>query len=76
MVAQEIMLDSMTKLQSFVELVNDYSGKFDLVSGCNKVNAKSIMGIFSLDISKPLSLYIYSEDDLESIIEALRPYKY
>ena len=38
------------------------------------VNAKSIMGIFSLDISKPIDLNIHNADNLDEIMEQLQPY--
>ena len=76
MITQTLLLDSMRKLQSFVAVINDYNGQFDLVSGCCVVNAKSIMGIFSLDISQPVCLNIYNEDCAEHLLPALTPYKY
>lgn len=74
MITQKIILDSMPKLKSFVHVVNGYSGRFDLVSGCCKVNAKSIMGIFSLDISQPIDLNIYNEECADTLLEQLTPY--
>jgi len=38
------------------------------------INAKSIMGIFSLDLSKPLKLSIHSDDDLPKILEDFKSY--
>ena len=47
---------------------------FDLVSGRYVIDAKSIMGIFSLDLSKPIDLAIHVESDEADILEALDPY--
>jgi len=47
---------------------------FDLVSGRYVIDAKSIMGIFSLDLSKPIDLNIHAENDAEEILQALSPY--
>lgn len=47
---------------------------FDLVSGRYVIDAKSIMGIFSLDLSKPIELNIHSEDEAEKILDVLKPY--
>ena len=47
---------------------------FDLVSGRYVIDAKSIMGIFSLDLSKPIDLNIHAEDDSDVILQALKPY--
>ena len=38
------------------------------------IDAKSIMGIFSLDLSKPIELNIHAEDDTAAILETLKPY--
>lgn len=47
---------------------------FDLVSGRYVIDAKSIMGIFSLDISKPIDLNVHTDKDTEDIMAALKPY--
>ena len=46
----------------------------DLQSGRHVVDAKSILGIFSLDLSKPVKLIIHS-DDCEDILEAVKPFE-
>ena len=46
-----LRLDSIERVKAFVELVSRYPFDTDLVSGRYTVNAKSIMGIFSLDLS-------------------------
>ena len=50
----EIMLTSINDVKTFVNIVNNYEFDVDLVSGRYVVDAKSIMGIFSLDLSKPI----------------------
>ena len=65
----KISLNSIDKVKSFV---NDYD--FDLVSGRYVIDAKSIMGIFSLDLSKPTDLNIHADDNVEEIMEMLKPY--
>ena len=47
---------------------------FDLVSGRYVIDAKSIMGIFSLDLSKPIDLNIHAEDNSDEVLEVLKPY--
>ena len=47
---------------------------FDLVSGRYVIDAKSIMGIFSLDLSKPIDLNIHAEDEVNAILGTLKPY--
>ena len=71
MVTQSIRIDSLDKVQRFVQIMNGFSGKFDVVSGCSVVNAKSVMGIFSLDISRPISLYIYNEESAAPVLSAI-----
>ena len=74
MITKKICIDSMDKITSFVKIINEYPGRFDLVSGSCRVNAKSVMGIFSLDISHPVDLYIYNEDHADYIVKALSPF--
>ena len=58
-----ISLNSIDKVKSFVnELVRYSDVDFDLVSGRYVIDAKSIMGIFSLDLSKPIDLNIHADD--------------
>ena len=69
-----ISLNSIEKVKTFVNLINRYDYDFDLVSGRYVIDAKSIMGIFSLDLSKPITLNIHMEQDDETIIKELAPY--
>ena len=70
----KISLSSIDAVKSFVNTVTKYESDFDLVSGRYVIDAKSIMGIFSLDLSKPIELNIHSEDQFDEIIESLKPY--
>ena len=45
----------------------------DLISGRYTVDAKSIMGIFSLDLSKPITIEVHS-DNCDALVEELKPY--
>lgn len=69
----QIYLNSIDKVKAFVDSVNTFNTEFDLISGRFVIDAKSIMGIFSLDLSKPINLNIYNDDDTE-IIERLKPF--
>ena len=53
-----INLGSIDKVKSFVNDITKFDSDFDLVSGRYVIDAKSIMGIFSLDLSKPINLKI------------------
>ena len=70
----KISLNSIDKVKSFVNDVTKFDTDFDLVSGRYVIDAKSIMGIFSLDLSKPIDLTIHSDNDAENILETLKPY--
>ncbi len=69
-----VNLNSIDKVKSFINDIAKYENDFDLVSGRYLVDAKSIMGIFALDLSKPLKLNIHSQNHAEQIAEALSPY--
>lgn len=71
MTTRRVCIDTMDKIQQFVHIMNGFHGRFDLVSGCSTVNAKSVMGIFSLDISRPVALYIYNDDSAELVCNAI-----
>ncbi len=58
----KVMLSSIVDVKNFVNLVNEFSFDVDMVSGRYVVDAKSLMGIFSLDLAKPIVVRVYSED--------------
>ena len=70
----QISLNSIDKVKSFVNEITKFDYDFDLGSGRYVIDAKSIMGIFSLDLSKPIDLNIHAEDDSDVILQALKPY--
>jgi phosphotransferase system HPr-like phosphotransfer protein len=57
-----IKLNSINHVKTFVNTVNKYDFDVDLTSGRYVVDAKSIMGIFSLDLSKAIKVEVYSDD--------------
>lgn len=69
-----ISLNSIDKVKSFVNDLAKFDVDFDLVSGRYVIDAKSIMGIFSLDLSKPIDLNIHVEENVDAVISALSPY--
>ena len=71
----DISLNSIDKVKSFVNDINRFDCDFDLVSGRYVIDAKSIMGIFSLDLSKPITLNIHSEGEyVETVMEVITQY--
>ena len=70
----QISLNSIVKVKSFVNVITKYDNDFDLESGRYVIDAKSIMGIFSLDLSKPIDLNIHADNNLDEILTALDAY--
>ena len=66
--------DTLAKVKSFVNEVTKFDNEFDLVSGRYVIDAKSIMGIFSLDLSKAIDLNIHDDDNMDDILKTLAPY--
>ena len=74
MKAVKISLNSIDKVKSFVNDLTKFDADFDLISGRYVIDAKSIMGIFSLDLSKTIDLNIHAEDNIDDILKVLSPY--
>lgn len=71
----QISLNSIDKVKAFVNEISKFDCDFDLVSGRYVIDAKSIMGIFSLDLSKPIDLNIHADgSNLEDVISRIQPY--
>ena len=70
MKACQIKLATIQDIRDFIEIVTRYTFEIDLSCGRYVVDAKSIMGIFSLDLMKPIGLNIHS-DDCSDIVEKL-----
>lgn len=73
MTRRKIKLGNMKDIDAFNKLCSNFDCDMDLVSGKYYVNAKSIMGIFSLDLDFPLEL-IADTDDEAAIDEAFKEY--
>jgi len=71
---EQISLNSIDKVKSFVNDITKFDNDFDLVSGRYVIDAKSIMGIFSLDLSKPIDLNLHAEDNIDEILTVLDTY--
>ena len=72
-----IALNSISDVQTFVNIVSKCDFDIDLTSGRYVVDAKSIMGIFSLDLSKPIQLDAHFTDgfkDGEEFMKELEPF--
>lgn len=69
----KIMLSSINDVKNFVNIVNKYEFDIDLISERYVVDAKSIMGIFSLDLTKTITVEAHT-DDAKSFADELKPY--
>ena len=68
-------LNSIERVKGFVTAIEGYEGYFDIVSGKYVVDAKSIMGIFSMDLSQNVVFRILETNDRISEVEsAISPY--
>ncbi|MBQ7399446.1 MAG: HPr family phosphocarrier protein [Clostridia bacterium] len=68
-----IKLSTLEDVRRFVNTVTAFEGEIDLKSGRYTVDAKSIMGIFSLDLLNPVEMTIHC-DDCDAIVEKLNEY--
>ena len=69
----KVHLKSINEVKAFVRIVNEYPYDVDLSSGRYVVDAKSIMGIFSLDLTKPIDVEIH-HNDCSDLKKRLQPY--
>lgn len=68
-----IKLSFAEEVKTFVNTVNRYPYEVDLRAGRHVVDAKSILGIFSIDLSRPITMSIYS-DDCDDLLRDLDGY--
>ena len=71
----KISLNSIDKVKSFVNDLTKFDTDFDLISGRYVIDAKSIMGIFSLDLAKPIKLVI-NDPACENLLDQLKEFEY
>lgn len=58
-IGYKIKLDTIEKVKKFIGIVDSFENDIDLISGRYLINAKSIMAIFSLELTKPLDLIVH-----------------
>ena len=68
-----IRLSLVENVNRFVNIVSRYPFEMDLRAGRHVVDAKSILGIFSLDLSRPITLEVYS-DDCKQLLADIQPF--
>ena len=75
MTSVKILLNSIERVKKFVNIVTEFDADMELVHGRYVIDAKSIMGIFSLDLSQTVELQIHTDgEDAEHILEQLKEY--
>ncbi|MBQ7558422.1 MAG: HPr family phosphocarrier protein [Lachnospiraceae bacterium] len=68
MIEMSVLIDSVGKIRDFNRLVMQFDCECDIISGAYVIDAKSIMGLFSLDVSNPVTLIVHDDDaDLTEI---------
>jgi len=75
MVEEKIMFSSIDDVKNFAAFANTKSYDVDISSGKYLINAKSIMGIFSLDLTRPINVVAYCDDD-EAFLKEIKDYIY
>lgn len=72
----QISLSTIDTVKQFVHTLTMFEGNFELISGKYIVNAKSILGLFSVDLSNPVLLKIDVEDEKrEEVLKAIEEYR-
>ena len=74
MISVQVLLNSIDKVKGFVNNVSKFENRFELISGRYSVDAKSILGIFSLNLTNPICLNIYTEENTDQIMDMLACY--
>ncbi len=70
-----VSINSIEKVKSFVRDVSDIDCELDLISGRYVVDAKSMLALFSLDLSQPIELAIHADDETaDEILAKLAAY--
>lgn len=67
-----IRLGSAEQVQRFVKTLTGLNGDFELISGKHILDARSLMGLFSLDLTQPIPMKVY--DDCAENLRAIEPY--
>lgn len=70
-----IKLSFAEEVKSFVNIVNRYPYDMDLRAGRHVVDAKSILGIFSLDLGRPIVLEVYTDSNDDQLEKDIAQFK-
>ncbi|NLJ30241.1 MAG: HPr family phosphocarrier protein [Clostridiales bacterium] len=75
MYSTAIRLSSIEAVKKFVTLTNSYNFPINLTTDKYKIDAKSIMGVFSLDLSQPVNIEVESSESASDFIEQLKQFQ-
>lgn len=71
-----VLIDTMDKVKDFVRATSQFDAELDLISGRYVIDAKSILGLFSLDLTSPVRLRIEGDSsEIDSVLDAMKPYE-
>ena len=62
MYSKELLLSSMKDVRNFINVTSMFEEDIDIIKGRYVVDGKSIMGIFTIDLSKPIEVRIYTDN--------------
>lgn len=68
----DVLINGADKAERLCEILNTHSSSFDLAKGSYRVDGKSILGIFTMDLSSPLTLTVY--DDMDFTEEEIKEF--
>lgn len=74
MISVKVMLNSVEAVKNFVNEITKYDCDFDLGSSRIMIDAKSILGILSLGLKKPLDLSIHQTDRIDEVMQSIEPF--
>lgn len=70
----KITLRTVDKVKEFVDVASKIDGDLDLISGRSIIDGKSMMGIFSLDLTKPIEMNVITQQDMDYILKAFEDF--
>lgn len=77
MVSVKVLLNSLEKVKAFVSIVGKFDADMQMVSDKYVVDAKSIMGLFSMNLLEPMTLVIKADNPAcVNVLDDIRPYVY
>ena len=75
MIKAEVLLNSIDKVRNFVRSLSRYRSRIDMCNGTDVIDARSILGLFSFDLSEPITLMIEESEETSDILSAISEYR-